>query len=438
MTIFTIPTGQLEETTVTLTETGDALIVEGTIIAQPAVITQGDFNHILVQPGGLIESENATVQIEGKRASVVNNGVIDGAVIDVVNGGEASATIVNNDLIITRQRAINAGGESTTVVNSGTIILRNDPSNGVIYGDVTAEHISIKNLSGGVIDAGEENNGDAISLELGETVEGAIENWGSIYGRGGATLPHAAAIRLYKGATVEGTATFNGAIANSGLLSAETGATILIEDNVFVSGSIVNNGVIDGGIYKPNGATLAIDGRQAEDSLTIVNNGTINGDVLLTSGDDVYRSRTGNITGMVVGGGGDDLLIGCTQGETLKGGSGSDRIKAGSGDDRIFGQRGDDVIDAGQGDDVIKAGKGNNIIFGGEGADVFSLSKGKGITIVKDFSSSEGDVFDVSRGAINRIEFVQDGRNVLVNLGNDELARLNNVNVSALPENILV
>ena len=438
MAIVTIPAGQLEETTVTLTETADALIVEGQIIAQPAVVTQGDLNHILVQPGGRLESENATVRIEGTNTSVVNNGVIDGAVIDVVNGGQASATIVNTGTVITRQRAINIGGASTAVVNSGTIILRNDPTKGVIYVNPTAKSFSIENQSGGVIDVGAENDGDAIFVALGETVDGSIVNHGDIYGRGGAALPQAAAIRLEKGDAVAGTATFNGSILNSGLLSAETNAAVLIKDDVFISGTITNNGVIEGGVYKANGAKLAIDGREAEDSLTVVNNGTINGDVLLTSGDDVYRSRTGNISGMVVGGDGDDLLIGCTRGEVLKGGRDDDRIKAGSGDDRVLGQQGDDFIDAGAGDDLVIGGRGNNTALGGAGGDTFRLSKGKGVTVIKDFSPEDGDVLDVRRGAIKRIQFNQVGRDTVVTLGRDELAILSGINAASLPDGVLV
>ena len=263
MTITTIPSGQIEETTVTLNEVGDVLIVEGDITAQPAVISQGDFNHIFVQAGALLESENATVQIEGNNTSVVNNGVIDGAVIDIVNGGEASATIVNTGTIITRQRAINMGGAANNVINNGTIVLRDDPSKGVLYVNPSAQRFSIDNQTNGSIDVGVENDGDAIFVALGETVDGSIVNHGAIYGRGGADLQESAAIRIEKGADVAATATLNGSIMNSGLLSAETNATILIKDDVFLSGTITNNGEIEGGVYKSNGAKLAIDGRTA-------------------------------------------------------------------------------------------------------------------------------------------------------------------------------
>ena len=158
----------------------------------------------------------------------------------------------------------------------------------------------------------------------------------------------------------------------------------------------------------------------------------------MTGGDDVYRSRTGNIQGMVVGGDGDDMLIGCTQGEVLKAGRGDDRIKAGSGNDRVFGNNGDDVIHAGAGDDLIVAGRGNNTAIGGDGGDIFRLSKGKGSTLIKDFRPSDGDVLDVRQGAISRIEFSQVGRNTLVSLGNDELAVLQNVRVDSLPDSVLI
>lgn len=438
MTTITIPNGQIEETTVTLPGVNDALIVEGQITAQPAVISQGDFNHIFVQAGAIVESENATVQIEGKNTSVVNNGVIDGAVVEIVNGGKSSATIVNTGTIITRQRAINMGGADNHVVNNGTIILRNDPSKGVLYVNPTAQRFSIDNQQDGSIDVGLGNDGDAIFVALGETADGSIVNHGTIYGRGGDELAESAAIRIEKGADVAETATLNGSITNSGLLSAETNATILIKDDVFLSGTITNNGEIEGGLYKSNGAKLAIDGRDAAHSLTVVNNGSINGDVLLSGGDDVYRSDTGTISGMVVGGDGDDLLIGCTQGEVLKAGRGDDRVKAGSGNDRVFGNNGDDVINAGAGDDLIVVGRGNNTVLGGDGADIFRLSKGKGVTLIKDFRLEDGDALDVRQGSISRIEFSQVGRNTLVSLGKDELAVLRNVQADSLPDSVLI
>lgn len=69
-----------------------------------------------------------------------------------------------------------------------------------------------------------------------------------------------------------------------------------------------------------------------------------------------------------------------------------------TGDQIINGTSGVDVIFGLDGDDVINTGAGRDIIFGGAGADTFDFRAGALATfdIVHDFSSSDGDIIDIS------------------------------------------
>ena len=69
------------------------------------------------------------------------------------------------------------------------------------------------------------------------------------------------------------------------------------------------------------------------------------------------------------GGGGADELIGDAGADSIAGGSGHDRIEGGGGNDFIAGREGDDTINAGAGNDTIEGGEGDDFIGGGSGQD---------------------------------------------------------------------
>ena len=349
--------GQLQD------DSGVAQVVNG---RQTETITLGSEDSLAVNRRGRLNVDGTAVEVEARaqnvRIDVNRGGVIDGSFngVNFANGGESRGILTNRGLITSESRAVNLGGRFNRVDNSGRIVTTANPRDGVVYSDQTAQAFTIENRSGGLIDVGRGNQGDAISLELNANVTGEIVNAGHVQGRGAVssiTNSQSSAIRLYWGnQTGASRSVFNGNIENSGQLASEQGATVLIEDQTELNGEINNSGRIQGGSY--DGGRLAIDSRDAEGSLVVNNTGRINGDVLLTAGDDTYEGSHGRIRGTVFGGDGSDRLLGGNRNETLIGGSG---------DDILNGGRGRNVLEGGTGSDTLIGGKGRNIfVFGSD------------------------------------------------------------------------
>lgn len=326
------------------------------------------FNGDIVNSSRLLAEGGSGILIEDQtvlNGEIRNSGLIQGDFrgINFANGGRSAGHVVNErgGRIQSAQRAINIGGADVSVENNGRIRALESPSDGVIYGDQTAERIAIDNQQHGVIDLAPGTQGDAISLELGASVSGEIRNAGLIAGRGAVsstTNSQSSAIRLYWGDnTGEPVSVFNGDIENSGRLTSQQGATILIEDRTELNGEIINSGRIIGG--REGDGRLAIDASQAEGNLLVRNTGRIDGDVLLTSGDDTYNGTRGRIFGSVAGGDGNDLLLGGLRNGPLLGGAGNDTLVSGSG------RR--NVLEGGTGSDVLVAGSRRDIFtFGAD------------------------------------------------------------------------
>jgi Ca2+-binding RTX toxin-like protein len=136
--------------------------------------------------------------------------------------------------------------------------------------------------------------------------------------------------------------------------------------------NFVNSGLIDGDMLMGDGA----------DRLT--NFGSITGYADLGLGADVYDGTAGLYSGIVDGGGGDDMLLGSRSGETLLGNRGNDRIYGAGGGDVLDGGRGSDALDGGDGFDIITyvdAWKGVSVDFAqgiadGDGIDRFRNVEG--------------------------------------------------------------
>ena len=88
-----------------------------------------------------------------------------------------------------------------------------------------------------------------------------------------------------------------------------------------------------------------------------------------------------NVSGTTINGSNnDEIIIGGTTNDTLKGfggndvligGGGNDALYGGDGIDRLEGGAGNDVLDGGAGNDLLIGGAGNDTLTGGLGADVF-------------------------------------------------------------------
>lgn len=288
--VNTINNGQIVTDTVLLDEFGESLRVRNGGSLQTddltGVITQNTLNDIQVDQGGLLESNQTAIQVDGIGTTIRNFGTIDGEFngINIANGNIASARITNFGLITSgvNGRAVNIGGVGGVLDNRGFITGTADPRNGTVYGDVTAQNIVINNGANGVIDVGAGLNGDAVSLELGALVTGSITNRGLIQGRGLPDGPpnnntnQASALRFYwVGASGSPTSTFRGNVSNFGTLAAENGAAVIVESNTILDGNIINRGLIESanpangiGISFENGSHL---------TGAIINSGTING-----------------------------------------------------------------------------------------------------------------------------------------------------------------
>lgn len=119
-------------------------------------------------------------------------------------------------------------------------------------------------------------------------------------------------------------------------------------------------------------------------------NDTIIGSALANdiSGLDGQDSLDGGIGHDTLRGGrGDDTLIGGEGDDTLDGGEGQDSLIGGAGRDTLNGGAGNDVLDGGDGDDVIVVSTGDDTITGGDGIDAVdysTLAPGNKILIARD------------------------------------------------------
>lgn len=340
-------------------------------------------------------------------------GLIDGAQNGLYFGdAEHDATVINRGTIQSGSRAVNIDGSGVDLRNFGRILGTDDQRNGTVYADSTAEDYSIFNGRSGLIDAGEGNNGAGVSLQTGDEdgdiVEAALSNDGLIRGRGDGTGNQAGdGVRLFT--SVTGSTTFAGDLDNRGQIFG-TDDGIDIQAGVTLDGDINNAGLIAADQIGVNitgalngelnnqgtitGGVTAIDASAATAGVTVNNQGEINGDVILSSFDDIFNGAEGTVNGVINGGGGNDLLIG---------------------------------------------GRQNDIFVGGDGQDTFVFAADSGVDIVTDFATREIDVLDFSAvfSDINEIlgnngAATQVGTSTLIEFGNENAVLLLNTNVSDL------
>ncbi|MBS1158828.1 MAG: hypothetical protein H6R15_1247, partial [Proteobacteria bacterium] len=112
--------------------------------------------------------------------------------------------------------------------------------------------------------------------------------------------------------------------------------------------------------------------------------------------DSNYLHYTGDLTVVLGGTAGDDILIaGDSDDDTVYGDGGNDRIDGGYGADNLFGGDGDDIITDIGGDDVIHGEAGNDVIHGGNGLNLIIAGPGS------DFIVTGEDASDIFAGTGN-------------------------------------
>ena len=319
------------------------------------------------------------------------NGTISGANNGVYFGtGQHNATVNNQGTISSDSRAVNIDGDGVTLNNSGTIVGTGDQRNGTVYADSTANDFAVNNTRSGTIDAGRGNDGSGVSLQTGdtdgETVNGSVNNDGTIRGRGDATEGNGVGdgVRLFGGGVAENV-TFNGDITNSGRIRASADSDeavgISVEDGITVDGEIRNTGTI-------RANETAIDAAAAGGDVSVVNSGRIVGDVELSAGNDTFDGSKGRTNGAVNGGAGNDTLIG------------------------------------GRGSDELNGGTGNDTLTGGRGADTFVASEGHDIATDFNVRRDSVDVSEFDFTSTDDLNIRQQGDDTVIGLGDDNSLRL--------------
>jgi hypothetical protein len=82
---------------------------------------------------------------------------------------------------------------------------------------------------------------------------------------------------------------------------------------------------------------------------------------------------------LLVGGDGNDTIIGSLRSETLSGGEGDDLLDAGAGNDQIWGHAGNDTLIGGSGSDLLQGGAGDDWLWGDDGADFLNGGSGRDV-----------------------------------------------------------
>ena len=320
--------GNIENSGKLVAENGAAVVVQPNVELNGSIINSGEIRSVNPENGRGISFEDGS-ELNGE---ILNTGLINGGFdgVNFASGGQVSGTLRNKGTITSASRAVHIGGDQVNVINEGFITTTDDPRNGTVYSDLTANNYFLDNK--GVIDVGQGNNGDAISWELGGNITTSIVNSGVAQGRGVATNGNlSSAVRLFRANDIEEVVSFNGNIENSGRLVAENGAAIAIQEGVDLNGSIINNGTIQGGVF--NQGKLAIDVSDAADTVEIISKGSIEGDVILSANDDLFDGSEGKSSFTVDGGAGNDTIKGGSNGDFLAGGAGVDTLTGGNGKD---------------------------------------------------------------------------------------------------------
>jgi len=125
------------------------------------------------------------------------------------------------------------------------------------------------------------------------------------------------------------------------------------------------------------------------------------GDDNLSGGDDADHLFGGNGNDAIDGDDGNDIMHGQNGDDVLNGGDGNDRMAGGADNDTLIGGAGQDSLIGGDGDDLLIGGLGRDGMTGGAGADTFrfeTLADSSPVSrdFIRDFSSLEGDILDLS------------------------------------------
>lgn len=356
-----------------------------------AFVVIGD-NFLLNNNGGTIRSAGMAVSVTGAGAEINNNAEIRSSAGGGIKIEGQQATVANNNLIAAQLDAVTIIGDDASITNNLDIT-------SVAGNGIHVEGVGLTLENNGVIDAGDHGI------------------W--ILGDGYDIVNHKQVKATGIGLRLEGSGTVltQDGIYGRVAVQVDAGAVELTNTNELHSSSRQLAAVIgsDDGLTFTNFASvraksdIAVECGNAVD--VIDNRGWLDGSVHLGGGDDTFRSDTGQVSGIVFGGGGNDLYVinNSIQVRELRAGGidtvhstdsywlgrnfenlvllGEDAI-SGTGNglaNTIDGNAGDNRLSGGGGRDTLHGGAGDDTLTGGSGADIFVLAPGDGIDRVTDF-----------------------------------------------------
>ncbi len=156
---------------------------------------------------------------------------------------------------------------------------------------------------------------------------------------------------------------------NLGLFTLDIGTTENLDVNAQGGNDVITVADLAG---VANLQSVDVDGGQGNDLL--------NGSAMLTMGIS-FVARGGEGNDIILGGGGDDVLLGEDGRDIILGGNGNDTVFGGDGNDIILGQNGNDTLNGNDGNDIILGGNGNDTIDGGAGFDILNGGAGTDVGI---------------------------------------------------------
>ncbi|MDT8333520.1 hypothetical protein RQ831_20925 [Roseomonas gilardii] len=173
-------------------------------------------------------------------------------------------------------------------------------------------------------------------------------------------------------------------------------------------------------------------GGAGDDSYTVDDSGDVVTEAADEGDDRVYSSISYTLPDNV------ERLKLTAEGLTGTGNALANILYGSSGTDTLQGMAGNDTLYGNEGSDRLVGGAGNDTLKGGTGADtfVFQASDGAGKDVIADFSSSDGDVVDLSGFGLTGFDEVvadmtQSGSNVKLTLDNGEIIVFQNMTIAA-------
>lgn len=182
---------------------------------------------------------------------------------------------------------------------------------------------------------------------------------------------------------------------------------------------------------------LATSGAALDLQNNSANSGAAAGDVLVSI-ERVYGSeqndtlRGDDAANVFWGDAGDDYL---------NGRAGNDQIYAGTGNDRLFGQDGNDKLIGADGADRLHGGSGRDTLGGGNGNDTFLFREGDENDLIVDFEDNADTIrlldFGISNFTQARNHAVQDGDDVVFDLGGGDVLTVRDITINALSDDMV-